>query len=351
MNGIEWQIEMTRYNEIGSEFCKENNGISLPSEIIPNSVSVLSGRTAIDFIIKDIKAIKKFQTILLPSYCCESMIEPFLRNEVKVIFYNIGIESIDVDFSNKCDAILLLDYFGFQCEQITNIAKIAKSKGIIVIYDSTHKIDGNKALDEYMDYKFCSHRKWYYCNFADVEKFNGNFVIDVPKSFNFEYLSLREKAADLKSEYILGKDVDKNVFLRLFAEAEILLESDYVGYAGIKQYYNLNLIKETRRRNAQILIHELRNLDSIRFWKENLTEDDTPLFFPIFLENSDRNALRSYLISNGIYCPIHWPVCKMLKENNQCFKIYDEEISLICDQRYGAKEMEREAYLIKKFFR
>ena len=63
--------------EIGSEYW-----ISTECEIKKfkneeNMVGVLSGRTAIDYIIKDIKTYKELKKVILPSYCCYSMIEPF----------------------------------------------------------------------------------------------------------------------------------------------------------------------------------------------------------------------------------------------------------------------------------
>ena len=61
---------------------------------------------------------------------------------------------------------------------------------------------------------------------------------------------------------------------------------------------------------------------------------DCPLFVPVLLENRDK--VRKHLTENKIYCPVHWP-----KPEGADSNIYDMELSLICDQRYGVNDMER----------
>ena len=61
--------------EIGSEFWKYNK-----KYISENEELFLSGRTALDAIIKDILSEYRIESALLPSYCCHTMIEPFIRN-------------------------------------------------------------------------------------------------------------------------------------------------------------------------------------------------------------------------------------------------------------------------------
>ena len=63
-------------------------------------------------------------------------------------------------------------------------------------------------------------------------------------------------------------------------------------------------------------------------------EKASPLFYPIFLRTEDRDSLRSYMIKEGIYCPIHWPEVMGAKKG-----IRENELSLICDQRYNEKDM------------
>ena len=87
-------IEM---KEIGSEFYK-NPFIKDKNEekkiVFDNKErGFLCGRTALEYIIRDAKKSYGIKYALLPSYCCHTMIEPFIRNAVSVRFYSVIIEN------------------------------------------------------------------------------------------------------------------------------------------------------------------------------------------------------------------------------------------------------------------
>ena len=71
------------------------------------------------------------------------------------------------------------------------------------------------------------------------------------------------------------------------------------------------------------------------------------MFVPIIVENRDK--LRKYLIDKKIYCPVHWPLSNYhkIKVNDQ--EIYQNELSLICDQRYNLDDMKYIVDVIKEF--
>ena len=74
-------------------------------------------------------------------------------------------------------------------------------------------------------------------------------------------------------------------------------------------------------------------------------KDATLLFIPIFVD--DRRSLRSLFFQNNIFTPIHWPhISDELNGNN---RIYDRELSLICDQRYDENDMNRQLEIISQF--
>ncbi len=81
-----------------------------------------------------------------------------------------------------------------------------------------------------------------------------------------------------------------------------------------------------------------------------MKETDCPLFVPVRVPEGQRDALRRYLIEREIYCPVHWPVSgyHRLTEEEQSF--YDEELSLVCDQRYGREDMERIIETVRSFW-
>ncbi len=324
--------------EIGSEYwnvpvCEKENGLF-------EGVSwFLSGRSALQFIIKDIKEKHNVKTAALPSWCCDSMILPFLNEGIVTLFYE--------DIIPDCDILLTMEYFGFMRNNPIDFHGI-------VIYDVTHSLfspnmgikRAKSATDEYL---FGSLRKWAgFKTGGFARKLNGEFSMPIPDVADEKYISLRARAMKEKAEYLSGKREDK-AYLNIFSTAEDMLED-----AGVLASYNedilaankldIEFIKTARRKNAKILLSEVAE---IALYKE-LGEDDVPLFVPIILPEKERNALRKYLIENNVFCPIHWPYTKWHGEKSN---VFDTELSLICDQRYTKEDMEYICELIRKFRR
>ena len=102
-------------NEIGSEFWSVQVK-DVPNHFFPkNTQWFLSGRSALTYILKDIIKKSTVHTVALPSWCCESMIIPFLKAGLKVYFYPVyffgGHLVQEPDLT--CDVILVMDYFGY----------------------------------------------------------------------------------------------------------------------------------------------------------------------------------------------------------------------------------------------
>ncbi|MDR1522248.1 MAG: hypothetical protein LBS28_05305 [Streptococcaceae bacterium] len=99
-------------------------------------------------------------------------------------------------------------------------------------------------------------------------------------------------------------------------------------------------MKQNRRKNAGLLLQNIKNLDYIKPVFEKLTDIDVPLGVPVLVKDVKRDILRKYLINNHIYCPIHWPVNKYNQNISIEAKfICDNEMTLVCDQRYDEKDM------------
>lgn len=336
-------------HEIGSEFWKENTILTSNIDASNTMRSLLSGRTALDYIIRDTITERKIDTALLPSYCCESMIEPFIRNGINVIFYQINSDEIEFPIL-EYDAVLLLDYFGYETAITEEIVQKAHSAGKIVIYDSTHKLNGNPEVEAYSDYSIISYRKWFYCNYARAIKHTEAFTIPQPEKVNQRYIDMRECAAVLKANYINSGSVAlKQKFLQLYSSAKDILDRDYTGYAGQPVKTDICKIITTRRQNALYLINELSDVPEVRLWRNFLQSNDTPLFVPILVAPVVRDNLKRYLIEHSIYCPAHWPISNLHKIDTVTKQFYDSELSLICDQRYGIDDMQKEIELVKSF--
>lgn len=338
------QIKQTSMREIGSEFWQKYEAFY--PEKANNEVYLLSGRTAIHYIISDILKKKELHKIMIPSYCCESMILPFIQSGVEVSFFKVDRDAIVYPYDNDADAVLLVDFFGYINQQNSEVAFHEKHRGKIVIYDSTHKIDGNLLVQKNADYSFCSYRKWFYCNYAKATKHTGDFLNNTNLKSHDQYIKLRDESANQKEMYLSGTFLDKQVFLNGFTAAEQLLDEQYVGYKGQPVAFDLENIISKRQENAAYLISEINKMPNIGLWRDKVLANDTPMFVPIFVDHSVRDKLRKALIDESIYCPVHWPKTIF---HSDFSPLYDTELSLICDQRYDIYDMKRIVSVIKSF--
>ncbi len=317
-------------NEIGSEFhivqLENGTGLSYPR---PGTL-VFSGRTALQVVLQQIP---NARTALLPSYCCESMIIPFRKAGIKVSFYEINWgDQVQVDLHDSADILLWCNYFGFR--------NIMPQFDGIIIEDITHSFLSENSFHSHSDYLVASLRKWepIYCGGYCSIVAEG----DTPSE---EFINLKKAAMELKTNYLKTFDKeDKTKYLKLFEESNSWLAEHYSKLlidSWSKEYLNhidVGEQRRIRRRNATILYEGLTGKVQFMFPIEDM---DCPLFVPILIPN--RDEVRNSLIKNEIYCPIHWPKPEGCKSN-----IYNMELSLICDQRYGVKDMKRIVKIISK---
>ncbi len=324
----------------------------------------VAGRTALDFIIRDIMAERTIGTVFLPALCCHSMIEPFLRNGLSVEFFDInfenGILKANVPNLTENDLFFHIKYFGYDNQSMGNLPEIKKT-GCIIVNDTTHSWltdEGTGSSGDSSDYTFVSYRKWTgLTGFASATKNNGKFNITQHHIIHEKYENMRLEAQRQKKQYINNKQGEKESFLSVFSEAEELLDSDYTDYSPTAESLcnfismDKNLIKSARRKNAQMLLNGLSGIDGLSLMFPQLGEYDVPLSVPILVGSSLRNDLRKHLISNQIYCPVHWPISELhhnISQNTE--EIYKSQLSLICDQRYNTENMEHILKCTKDFF-
>ena len=342
--------------EIGSEFWIDNDYIVDPSEQF-----YMSGRSALSAIISDIKQQYCVQQVLLPSYCCDSLIMPFVENEITVRFYDVYLDSdqkisVSIPSAEKNEVLFLMHFFGAKVRNININGQL--SDWIAIIEDQTHSFFSNLDFGVKPDYSFVSFRKWFGVTGIAMAK-SRYTVLNKPEKTNYEYISLRNKAFDEKLRFIRGEFLDKEDFLSKFKQAEEILDDDCsCALPDIKDFYRLqnnitnkDVIVEARRKNALLLIKALDNIEQLSVIVNFDFENDCPLFVPIVELTGRRNELRNHLISHQIYCPVHWPLSsyhKGLGERVMC--IYDNELSLVCDQRYAVDDMNRTINCIQQFY-
>lgn len=333
--------------EIGSEFHKTQTerGVGFLPKVAGELV--FSGRTAIETVLMELPSVKK---AALPSYCCDSMIEPFRRANVTVEFYavnyNDGLE-IDPIISEDTDLILWCNYFGF-CTPMPDFSSF-KSRGGVIVEDVTHSLLSDTFCNQQSDYLVASVRKWFPVNSGGYcASVNGNLSFAPKKLPPTEFVELKARAMALKAEYLedFGEQ-KKERFLSMFGSSNHWLAENYSSLAidlqskEVLERVDLEEHRKVRRRNARVLYEGLDDKATFLFPKEKI---DCPLFVPIV--SSRRDELRKILVENEIYCPIHWP-----RPSGCCSNLYDVELSLICDQRYGEEDMNRIVSVLRDYFK
>lgn len=344
--------------ELGSEFWNGPQSDNSSERPDINTQFVLSGRTALELVARDLITERKISSIYLPAYCCDSMLFPFQRAGLELRFYDVvpsdnGIQRL-LPENHGCDAVLLLDYFGFSQKETAALAMREHDRGTAVILDRVQSLYSKSDAVQYANYSVTSWRKWFFSCAAAAKKHSGIWSVKPSKPTNAQYVSLRYEAAKQKAAY-LERDVgNKQAFLDGFAQAEELLDSDFSDYAAdpdsvdALRSLDVPFLKQHRRENAFVIYEALNELDnpSIRPLFPQMGADDTPLFVPVLVDPAIRADLRRFLIQNQVYCPIHWP------DAQTCggAVLYASELSLLCDQRYTTEDVKKEMNLIKEFF-
>lgn len=349
--------------EIGSEFWKEDLNSNIKSEdSVYNYLEhlgkdrrlLLSGRTAIDLVINEIKKNKKIKSIYLPSYCCDTMIKPFKKNNIKIEFYKVYFENglkYDIDINKKIDVFFAMNYFGFDQSNMDNYIDLFKSKGKTIIEDSTQCILNNRAFNSKSDFIVSSLRKWFPIASGGIA-INNNQMFSVKQIKRGNEMMIKNKlqAMELKKQYIDSQNGSKDIFLELYRKSNNSIENEYsnisIDYESLKvlKKIDINFIKNLRYENAKVIIEGLKN-NNCRLMFDTIKFGEYPLFIPVIANKSIRNSLSNYLVENKIFCPIHWPKPMSEVESN----IYETEISLICDQRYSREDMNKEVSIINSF--
>ena len=336
--------------EIGSEFWKidldnHNNNLDF-LKIGMDQKLLMSGRTAIDFVLGDFNDVKKI--VYMPDYCCESMVKPFIDNEYSIIYYHVDLESgtYDIDKEINCSIFFAMNYFGYKTSNMDEFISSFSKRNVIVIEDITHRLMSTTNYCQKSDYLIGSLRKWFPIISGGVaikvsSKFNNsidNYIVDE------SFVNTKLKAMEIKKKYMEGYIDSKDEFLQLYKDSnECFLnyknkKIDNISLNILKSI-DINKIRLRRISNCLLIEKKLNNNKKIKLLFR-YTNGDCPLFVPVLIEN--RNEIRRRLIEKRIYLPVHWP------NNDLDNKIYNMEISLINDQRYLEKDIEQYIYELVK---
>jgi dTDP-4-amino-4,6-dideoxygalactose transaminase len=358
------------FQEIGGNFhlspddLIEKEGTQLPENYIDSQKDIVytsSGRGAISLILNQITCSPR--RALLPLYTCQSVILPFIKHGFDISFYdcNKDLSVNEVSFYDKlkaCESGLVLfhTYFGFDTIKSLRPNYHELRKKVVIIEDITHSLYSNFPKSG-AHYYIASIRKW----FAIPD---GAVAISTDQEINHSKSGIHEKlvkqnieAIRLKYQYTKKPEPSlKERYRELFYASEDLLDKDCNFYlmSDISKTILSKVIEkelcESRRRNYLFLNEHLIDHPHVTPVFKKLPVEIIPLYLPVFV-NGDRTHLQKYLAEREIYCPIHWPiptVCKgQMTDNSK--KIYNNILSIPCDQRYNLRDMKRIVSVLSKY--
>lgn len=348
-------------SEIGSEysvsafpFCPEGK---CPEWLQHGSDQILtfSGRTAIEAVLLDILKEREIKTALLPSWCCGSMLQPFLRLHIQIDFYEVFWREEHsrlerkINIPRNTDILFLCNYFGYWNPYPENLLKGFKESGGIVIEDITHSLFQVNPSHKESDYYVASIRKWGPLVSGGICCKKDGCFASLPWSMpDKEFWMEKTKAMMLKGRYLRSKETPlKKEYMELFQKCNENMAKSYSGrridevsMAMLEEWDALK-IRERRRKNSILLHSGLADVEGLKTLFE-LKEGDCPLFVPIICDKA-RERLRKRLVEEEIYCPVHWERPAVRCSSN----LYELELSLVCDQRYGQEDMQRICEVIK----
>lgn len=305
-----------------------------------------SGRSAIELAIKDILNTRSVETVYMPSYCCDSMVQPFIKNKINVIYYLVSYSvngiSYKIDYNINCDIFFAMSYFGLEDTKMDSIIEKYSERGTIVIEDFTHRMLSNKSHSVLAHYGITSIRKWFAIPTGGFLYKKTGTLRFKPTLYSEYIIEDKVKAMINKYKYLHGEMNNKDSFLDGFSKFEEILKKEHIDYKidsvshNIINSINVEFIRNQRRANARKLYEGISDLAQIDFLiSEPNLQKSCPLFVPIMMDNDKRNELRNYLIRYNVYCPVHWPQTKDVRSI-----IPQNELSLICDHRYTETDME-----------
>ena len=340
--------------ELGSEYNLSLNNLNVVEDNIFNYLSGYghtyyfdSGRSALRYLVKQLK---QYNKVLLPEFMCESVNNCF--DESQTQFYKLRDDfSIDLNDLRRFNIdshtiIFLMHYFGTlqQHDLLSEIRSLVDHSGAVIIEDTTHSIfTQTQTIGDYM---ICSLRKWLPISGGGVLYFGQNRC-EIKEPDCQKGVENNRSYGMILKDMFLFTEFDCNLeYRRIFEESEKRLDeqisiykiSDFSKF--LASCVSVEQLKNKRKKNFKQLANNLRKLDVSPAIKYG--QYDTPFVYPLRVR--DRNKLRSFLISNKIYCAVHWPFDNHKPEQRPFAKRNAYElISLPIDQRYDEVHIE---YLI-----
>jgi hypothetical protein len=318
-----------------------------------------SGREALHLVALNIKANNEHPVVLMPAYCCHSMVDPFEKAGWGVVYYPLnGDLTADEQvlfsllLSKQPRAVLTMNFFGSASTKAAIDIIKTEFPDCICIEDFSHCTFSIRSIfNPEVDYYVSSIRK-------SVGVCDGSVVISkhpleesMVQDEETDFSLTRQGSQTIKRRYNYTQDGgSKTSFLIHLRQKEIDLDN-FEGVHRISQFAKKQLaslngkeIAFARRINMKHILGLLSGRIEMVPGIERCL-DGAPFSLPIIVEN--RDEVQKKLALNGVYAPVLWPISD--KARTMCSisaKMADKMLSIPIDQRYNYDDIEDIASIV-----
>ena len=292
-----------------------------------NYYAVNSCRNAISLLTK----VKGYTKIFLPYYCCRSVIDTLIKNNIAIEHYHIdeNLEIVGPIKQQEKHAMLYINYFGIKDKYIDTINK--KYKNLII--DNAQSFFSNPIADVDSVY---SPRK-----FLGVP--DGGFL-HTKTSINLEEYS-QDYSYDRCSHLLKRIELDGQGGYDDFVKNEINISKlDIMKMSKLTKYLlsgiDYQVITRKRKENFNFIDKRLKKSNMIKI---DLMPQAACLIYPYLVPNGDE--IKQKLIENKIYVATYWKEV-IEKTDADSFENFLTKhlVAIPIDQRYSQAELD---YILK----
>lgn len=356
---------------IGSDFYLPNRFVSEKSQmdkyspLADRKIFLSSGRCAFKYIVKSL-GFGKGDRILLPSYMCPEVLNPFLTSGLKISYFkvdnhlNANFEDVSSLALHETKMLVLIHYFGYPQRDLKKICEFCTENGILVLEDVVQSFLSrcdNMPIGSVGDFSINSYRKWIpvpdgcMLTVNDDERIPMDSVRIAPSPpLYFQRLALRIKGFYSRRP-IFSSYLHRG--LSILGESHVASEPSNMSNETRWQieHTNFDKIAERRRENFKIILDTSNELKSVKPFFDNLPSGVCPIGFPVIC--NERDKLKEYLINKRIYPSVHWVLPSEISEDKfpVSAKISKSILTLPMDQRYSSEEINIITAYLRKFDR
>ena len=300
----------------------------------PQALAIKNGRSALNLIIRLVNPLK----IYLPFYCCDTLLEPILENEIPYEFYEIdeNFEPRNVPALKPQEYYLFINYYGLKDEYSEYLAS---KLGSSLILDNTQAFfkRGN-----HLAWSFNSVRKFFgtpdggYLYFPASGEYQAPENLEPNEQFIVDHLFLR-----LKNEVEQGYEK----FLQNEALQNSEIKAMSIFSEGLLAKIDWDTVIARRIDNFKFYHSNLKDLNLLKLADEYT---GVPYFYPLLLT---KEVAKENFFKSGIYLPNFWPECLLRKHPTDKFttalNFSSRLLPLPIDHRYEEGDLQRVVSFIK----